>query len=113
MYNRKEAEKILIKKYGFEPTGEKHEESYFTRWHMNYYLFEKFGIDKRKAHYSSLIVSGQMTRKEAMEKLQENPIYPQIGLEHIVHKYKPRPYTDFKTDEKWYNLIRKIIKCLF
>ena len=107
-YNKEEAIKTLQEEYGYAPYPEKHEESYFTAWFQNYYLFEKFGIDKRKAHYSSLIASGQMTRKEAMRKLEACPVYPELGIEKRVMKYKPRPYTDFKTDN--YNLIAKIVK---
>lgn len=109
MYNRKESEEILIKEYGYQSCGEKHEESIFTRWFQNFYLYQKFGIDKRKAHYASLINSGQLTRKEAMWFLTANPVYPELGIERQVMKYPKRPYTDFKTD-KWYDRISKIIK---
>lgn len=109
MYNRKESEEFLIKTYGFESTGEKHEESIFTRWYQNFYLYEKFGIDKRIAHYSSLINSGQMTREEAMFKLQANPVYPQLRIEVKVMKYPKREHTSFKTD-KWYGRIAKLLR---
>ena len=109
-YNRKEAIKILSDKYGYIDYGEKHCESVFTKWHINYYLFEKFGIDKRKAHLSSMINSEQITRSEALEELGKNPIYPDIGLN--VMKYPKRPYTDFATDEKLFNFISGIIKRL-
>lgn len=54
--------------------GGKHYESILTRFLQCYYLPVKFGIDKRKSHFSSLIVSGQMTREEALRKLKE-PLY--------------------------------------
>ena len=109
-YNREKSIKMLEEKYGYKSYGDKHCENVFTTWYMNYYLYEKFGIDKRKAHLSSLINSGQMTRKEAMELLQKNPEYPKLGVEGIILGYKKRPYTDFKTDEKLYNLICKVIR---
>ena len=112
MYNRKESEKMLIEKYGFKSTGEKHCENIFTWWFQNYYLFEKFGIDKRKAHYSSLINSGQMTRKEAMDLLSENPIYPRLGIEERVMKYPRRSHDDYKKDEWLFNFIGSIVKTL-
>ena len=112
MYNRLEAEQELIKRFGFESTGEKHEESIFTRWFQAWYLFEKFGIDKRKAHYSSLINSGQMTRKEAKELLAQEPIYPKLGIEKKVMEYPRKPYTYFKTDEFWRNIFTKVIHFL-
>lgn len=111
-YNKEEALQLLQEKYGYKPYGEKHCESIFTWWFQNYYLFEKFGIDKRKAHLSSLINSNQMTRDEALFQLTANPVYPELGLEERVMKYPPRPYTDFKTDEKLFNSISKVVKTL-
>lgn len=109
-YNREQAIKTLQKEYGFKPYGEKHCENYFTWWFMNYYLFEKWGIDKRKAHLSSLILSGQMTREEAMIELTKNPVYPKLGIEERVIKIPKHEYTDYATDEWLFNLIGKFIK---
>lgn len=109
-YDRRLAKDILVKNYKYQDVGEKHEESIFTRWFQNYYLFEKFGIDKRKAHLSSMIVAGHMTREEALEKLGENPIYPELGIERKIMKYPRRPYTDFTTDEKLFRLISDTVK---
>lgn len=108
-YDRKEAERMLEKEYGFKSTGEKHEENYFTWWFQNYYLFEKFGIDKRKAHYSSMIVSGQMTREDAIERLAENPVYPRLGLEQRVLRYPSRDHESFPMD-KWYSRIAYFVR---
>lgn len=74
-YDLKEAIQTLSDTYGFQYYGGKHYESILTRFMQCWYLPEKFGIDKRKSHYSSLIMSGQMTREEAMEALQK-PLYP-------------------------------------
>ena len=111
MYSSRESKKILAEKYGWQDYGGKHEESIFTAWFQSFYLFEKFGIDKRKAHYSSLINSGQMTRKGAMDLLTTRPVYPQLGIERKVMNYPKRPYTDFATD-KWYGRISWLIKSL-
>lgn len=108
-YDVKMAKKFLEKEYGWQDYGDKHEESEFTKWFQNFYLFEKFGIDKRKAHYSSLINAGQMTRDEAMEKLQSNPVYPELGIEEQVMKYTRREHSDFKMD-KWYDIIAKEVR---
>ena len=107
-YDRAKAIRNL-EKYGWQDYGEKHEESVYTHWYQNFYLFEKYGIDKRKAHYSSLIVSGQMTRKEALFKLQACPVYPYLGLEQKALKYKKRNHEDFKTD-KWYDRIANLLR---
>jgi tRNA(Ile)-lysidine synthase TilS/MesJ len=109
-YNREEAIATLEKNYGFQPYGEKHCENYFTWWFMNYYLYEKWGIDKRKAHLSSLILSGQMTRAEAMEEVAKSPIYPRLGIEERVLKYPKHEYTDYPNDEKVFKFISKVIK---
>lgn len=109
MYNRKESEKRLIETHGFQSTGEKHCENIFTNWFMSFYLYEKFGIDKRKAHYSSLILSGQMSRSEAKMLLLEPLVYPQLGIESQTMKYKKHKHTDFVTD-KWFDRISKLIR---
>ena len=74
-YNVAKAIRELEGFCGFKYYGGKHYESILTRFMQCYYLPEKFGIDKRKSHYSSLIMSGQMTRKEGLEELKK-PLYP-------------------------------------
>lgn len=109
-YNRNESIKLLSEKYNYKNYGEKHCENYFTWWYQNFYLFEKWNIDKRKAHYASLINSGQMTRKEAMDLLAESPIYPRIGIEGKVMNYPKRNYDDFKNGKKIRKFVSKIYK---
>jgi len=111
-YNREEAIKTLENNFGYKNYGEKHCESVFTHWFQNFYLFEKFGIDKRKAHLSSMIVSGQITRDDAMKIIEQNPVYPELGIEKRVMRYPKRPYTDFKTDEKLFNFISLVVRTL-
>jgi aminotransferase len=112
-YNREESIKLLKKEYGFDPYGEKHCESTWTWWFQNYYLFTKFGIDKRKAHLSSEIVSGQITREKALAVLAESPVYPELGIEEKVLKYPKKDYKEFKTDEKLYLFISKLVKWFY
>ncbi len=109
-YDREESIKELGKKFGWQNYGDKHEESVFTKWFQNFYLFEKFGIDKRKAHYSSMINSGQMTRQEALNKLTASPIYPELGIEKKVLAYQKHDHHDYPTDEKLFNFISKVVK---
>lgn len=73
-YNKDEAIKTLQEKCGWRYYGGKHHESRFTKFFQAYYLPWKFGYDKRKAHFSSLIVAGFMTREEALEELKK-PLY--------------------------------------
>jgi N-acetyl sugar amidotransferase len=79
-YKKEEALKELKVKVGYKPYPRKHGESLFTKLFQNYYLPQKFGMDKRRPHFSSLIVSGQMTRTEALAKLDE-PLYDLDDLE--------------------------------
>jgi N-acetyl sugar amidotransferase len=73
-YSYKEAKETITRELGWRDYGGKHYESVFTRYFQGYYLPHKFGYDKRKAHWSSLILSGNMTRKEAHKGL-ETPTY--------------------------------------
>jgi aminotransferase len=83
-YNKEDAIKILEKDYGWRYYGGKHYESRWTRFFQAYYLPYKFGYDKRKAHLSSLVVSGQMSRGEALEALK-TPLYaPKLLAEDML-----------------------------
>jgi N-acetyl sugar amidotransferase len=73
-YNKQEATNELEEKIGWRSYGRKHGESIFTKFFQNYYLPAKFGYDKRRPHLASLIMSGQMTREEALDHLEE-PLY--------------------------------------
>lgn len=82
-YTKKDAIETLQKEFGWEPYANKHFECVFTRFYEGYWLIKKFGYDKRKAHFSSLILTGQLDRKEAMENLQEPPYDEQMALEDM------------------------------
>ena len=71
-YIKKDAEKLLTEKFGWKKFQHKHHESRFTRFYEDYWLKNKFGYDKRKAHFSSLILTGQMKRNEALERLKKS-----------------------------------------
>ncbi len=73
-YNKQSAKEELKHQLGWRDYGGKHYESVFTRFYQGYILPIKFGIDKRKAHLSNLICSGQITRDQALEELAQ-PIY--------------------------------------
>jgi N-acetyl sugar amidotransferase len=74
-YNKKVVKEIITKELGWRDYGGKHYESIFTRFYQGYILPVKFGIDKRKAHLSNLICSGQITRQEALAEINIPP-YP-------------------------------------
>lgn len=68
---KKDVEKLLEERFGWEKFQHKHHESRFTRFYEDYWLPQKFGYDKRRAHFSSLILTGQMTRDEALERISK------------------------------------------
>jgi hypothetical protein len=79
-YDKKTAMRVLEDDLGWVYYGGKHYESIYTRFYQAYILPRKFDIDKRKAHYSNLILSGQMTRDEAIAAMLQ-PVYPEHMLE--------------------------------
>jgi len=70
-YIKEQAMQELVDKFGWQRYAHKHYESRFTRFYEGYWLPTKFGFDKRRAHFSSLILTGQMSREEALEKLSK------------------------------------------
>jgi N-acetyl sugar amidotransferase len=74
-YDSRKAKEILKEKLDYKEYGSKHHESIFTRFHQCYFLPTKFGFEKRKCHLASMVMSGLMSREEAMEELK-TPLYP-------------------------------------
>lgn len=79
-YSKQAAHDVLAAELGWRDYGGKHQESRWTKFFQHYYLPVYFGYDKRRAHLSSLIVSGQITRDEALEALKE-PSYDADAVE--------------------------------
>ncbi len=73
-YRKDDVKEVIKSELQWQDYGGKHHESVFTKFFQAHYLPEKFGFDKRRAHFSSMIVSGQMTRAEAEEQLKL-PLY--------------------------------------
>ena len=101
---------------GWRDYGGKHYESVFTRWFQGYYLPKRFGFDKRLAHYSSLILAGEMSRDEALRML-ESPNYledlrvqdhefiaKKLGISSseldVIVASEPKHYTDYPNSER-------------
>lgn len=72
-----------LEKIGWRNYGRKHGESVFTKFFQNYFLPTRFGYDKRKPHYSSRILSGELTREQALELMQE-PLYDPEELKEDI-----------------------------
>lgn len=88
-YKKKDVINELKERFGWHPYANKHFESIFTRFYEGYWLIKKFGYDKRRAHFSSLILTGQMTREEALEILKQDPYDESEALkdlEYIANK---------------------------
>ncbi|GAB5540168.1 MAG: hypothetical protein Salg2KO_22710 [Salibacteraceae bacterium] len=120
-YNKVEAESILKRTYDWKPYELKHGEAVWTRFYQGYILPERFGIDKRRAHFSNLIAANKMSREEAL-RLISAPIYPypfeadkrlvlnklQIS-EKELHQYLELPrrsHLEFKTEKSIKSLYR-------
>jgi N-acetyl sugar amidotransferase len=88
-YIKKDAEKKLTETFGWKPFLHKHHESRFTRFFEDFWLPRKFGYEKRRAHFSSLIMTGQMTRQEALERIAKPELdehFLQREFEYVAHK---------------------------
>lgn len=113
-YNKDNVKEVLVNELQWKDYGGKHYESVWTRFYQGYILPEKFKVDKRKAHLSTLICSGQISKEQALQELKE-PIYvPEqlaIDKEFVLKKLNltessfdelmqlsPKPHTDFETE---------------
>jgi len=125
-YNKKKVKEMIKQELDWRDYGGKHYESIFTKFYQAYILPEKFGIDKRKAHLSTLICSGQMTRAEALAEM-EQPLYStrelQADKEYVLKKFglsesafdhimqtPPRKHSDFKMDKHLKQAYMQLLK---
>ena len=111
-YLKNEAIELLKQKFGWQEYEHKHYESRFTRFYEGYWLPKKFGFDKRRNQFSSVILTGQMKREDAINKLSQpayNPETIREDFEYIAFKLnvtvkeleslmqgKNRTYKDYK-----------------
>jgi N-acetyl sugar amidotransferase len=127
-YIKQDAMKLLTEKFGWQPYPQKHFESRFTRFYESYWLPKRFGYDVRKVQYSSLILTGQMTREEALEKLKQSTYDESTiayDLEYIANKLRisvdelnqclhlpKRTYRDYKSQWQIYEWGARAMKAL-
>ena len=117
-FTKKEMVDTLVKEYGYEPYGQKHFEDLLTKFLEGYWMPKRFGHDIRRAQLSSLVVTGQMTREEALKILEQPPITEEEGQamfkevakrleisEDELQKFfeMPKCTETFKSQEKLYN----------
>ncbi len=125
-YNKAEAIEKLKNDLGWQYYGGKHYESRFTKFFQSYYLPRKFNFDKRKGHLSSLIISGQITRVDAL-KIMEDDLYSEdeinFDLDFIAKKLgwtteefvniinlPPKKHQDYATIEWLFSFGMKVKK---
>ncbi len=125
-YLKKEAAKTLEELYGWIPYPQKHFESRFTKFYEGYWLPTRFGFDTRKVQYSSLILTGQMTRQEAINNLKILP-YEKMNIEEELefvankldisvkelksyHKIPLKYYYDYKNSLWLFNIGAKVLQ---
>lgn len=88
-YVKKDAEDELEQRFGWQRFKHKHHESRFTRFYEDYWLPRRFGYEKRRAHFSSLIMTGQMTRDQALERIAKPEMDEHFltqEFEYVAHK---------------------------
>ena len=123
-YNKSKAIQILENELGWRYYGGKHYESRFTKFFQSYYLPVKFGFDKRRAHLSSLIVSGQISREQAKKELElplyneeelrkdKNYVLKKLGITEkeftILMDSKNRKHSEYPSSENVLNSLKRI-----
>ena len=127
-YNKQEAMDLLQNQFGWQPYPQKHFESRFTRFYESYWLPERFGYDTRRVQYSSLILTGQMSREEALNQLK----LPAYDSEEIKHEFEfvanklgiskeelqtyfnmpKKTHLDYKSQENIYKLGSKLMRLM-
>ena len=125
-YNKEQAMQELVDKFGYHKYPQKHFESRFTRFYEGFWLPERFGFDTRKVQFSSLILTNQMTRDEALLKLK-GKVYTKEQIdedfEFVSNKLgitvdelwsyfnaHKRTYKDYRSQETIYSLGAKFMR---
>lgn len=125
-YCKSDAVKLLQQQYSWKPYPQKHFESRFTKYYESYWLPTRFGFDPRRVQFSSLILTGQMTRDEALERLKQPAYDPTkiteeseyiakklaISIQELNHYYSmPKKfYWDYKNQEAIFNLGARFLR---
>jgi N-acetyl sugar amidotransferase len=127
-YTKEDAAVTLQRDYGWRPYPQKHFESRFTRFYEGYWLPTRFGYDTRRVQYSSLILTGQMTREDALERLKKPAYDPETideDFEYIAtklgidvaelrhyHEMPLKTYKDYRNREWMFELGAKVLKAI-
>lgn len=127
-YIKKDVIKLLTENYGWKEYPQKHFESRFTKFFEGYWLPEKFGIDMRRIQLSSLILTDQMSRDEALKKMESKAFDPDkiaeefeyiakklcISVEELRSYFNApnKSYKDYKNNEWFFVLGAKVMQAI-
>lgn len=123
-YNKKETLELLTEKVNYKRYEGKHHESVYTRFFQSYILPKKFNIDKRKAHLSNLICSGQITRDQALNEMKKDICSAEIiekDKKFLINKFElsnnefdeimnapPKLFFDYPNSYSFFEYLKKV-----
>lgn len=127
-YFKEQAMQELVDRFGWQRYAHKHYESRFTRFYEGFWLPTRFGYDKRRAHFSSLILTGQLSRQDALEKIAK-PAYDEetvaqdfeyiatklgLGIQELrgLLNSPKKTYRDYKNNMALIDLGAKVLRLL-
>lgn len=127
-YVKEEAIRLLSERFGWQKYPQKHFESRFTRFYEGYWMPRRFGYDTRRVQFSSLILTGQMTRADAIEGLKQPAIDDETGMREFryvasklgiapeeLQRYfemRKRTYRDYRSQRQVYAFGSRAMKAL-
>lgn len=127
-YIKEDAIQFMVDRFGWQRYPHKHYESRFTRFYEGYWLPTKFGYDKRRAHFSSLILTKQLTRDEALKRIAQPALdqetitqdfeYVATKLDLSVAEFRQimngpnKNYRDYKNSMALINVGTKVLRAL-
>jgi N-acetyl sugar amidotransferase len=122
-YSRSGAIKTLADAFGWVDYGGKHYESVFTKFYQAYVLIKKFKVDKRRPHYTDMIHNAEMTRADALARLEAQPysaaelsqdrdyVLKKLGFSEnefeAMMREPPKSHESYKTDQWQVDLMKK------
>jgi N-acetyl sugar amidotransferase len=128
-YDKQTAIDTLSAEYGWKAYPQKHFESRFTRFYESYWLPKRFGYDTRRVQFSSLIVTDQMSRAEALELMLTPSCtsdYERTEFEYVANKlevsveelksYLTMPkkwYFDYKNEKRIFDFGAKVLNLIY
>lgn len=127
-YHKEDAIRLLKEKIGWQPYPQKHFESRFTRFYESFWLPTRFGYDVRRVQFASLILTGQMTREDALKELEALPYDPATiahDIEFVAnklgitadelmsyHRLPKKTYRDYKSQQHIYAVGAPVMRLL-